>query len=81
MEVGYVFKATEKYGMWAAVFISVLIRTALHIPLGPLVMAGVSAIGVIFALVYCRLRQLWPLIMAHILADLFALLWIARQAA
>jgi membrane protease YdiL (CAAX protease family) len=81
MEVGYVFKATEKYGMWAAVIISVLIRTALHIPFGVVAMGSVAVIGGIFALVYLKWRQLWPLIVAHILADLFALVWMAHLAA
>jgi hypothetical protein len=44
-------------------------------------MGSVAVIGGIFALVYLKWRQLWPLIVAHILADLFALVWMAHLAA
>jgi membrane protease YdiL (CAAX protease family) len=36
---------------------------------------GVFAFGLIFALAYWRWRQLWPLIVAHSLSDLLALLY------
>ena len=62
MEVGYIIKVTEKYGMWTAVFISALIRTVLHAYQGTAGMACVLVIGVTFGLVYWKLRQLWPLI-------------------
>ncbi len=81
MEVGYVIKVTEKYGMRTAVFISALIRTMLHIYQGAAGMACVFVIGVIFGLVYWKLRQLWPLIVAHILIDIIGDLQHAHHAA
>jgi membrane protease YdiL (CAAX protease family) len=81
MEVGYTIKATEKYGMWSAVFISALIRAVLHVQLGSVVMASVLVIGGMFGLIYWKSRQLWPLIVAHILADIFGLLMLAHHAA
>jgi membrane protease YdiL (CAAX protease family) len=81
MEVGYIIKVTEKYGMWTAVFISALIRTVLHVYQGAAGMACVFVIGVIFGLVYWKLRQLWPLIVAHILIDIIGSLKLAHHAA
>jgi len=81
MEVGYIIKVTEKYGMWTAVFISALIRTVLHVYQGAAGMACVFVIGVIFGLVYWKLRQLWPLVVAHILIDIIGSLGSAHHAA
>jgi len=80
MEVGYIIKVTERYGMWSAVFISALIRTVLHFYLGAAGMACVLVIGVTFGLVYWKLRQLWPLIVAHILIDIIGFLGLAHHA-
>ncbi len=81
MEVGYIIKVTEKYGMWSAVFISALIRTVIHAYQGAAGMACVLVIGVTFGLVYWKLRQLWPLIVAHILIDIIGSLGLAHHAA
>ena len=81
MEVGYIIKVTEKYGMWSAVFISALIRTVIHTYQGAAGMACVFVIGVTFGLVYWKLRQLWPLIVAHILIDIIGSLGLAHHAA
>jgi membrane protease YdiL (CAAX protease family) len=81
MEVGYIIKVTEKYGMWSAVFISALIRTVIHAYQGAAGMACVFVIGVTFGLVYWKLRQLWPLIVAHILIDIIGDLQYAHHAA
>jgi len=80
MEVGYIIKVTEKYGMWTAVFISALIRTVLHIYQGAAGMACVFVIGVTFGVVYWKLRQLWPLMVAHILIDIVGSLRLAHHA-
>jgi membrane protease YdiL (CAAX protease family) len=81
MEVGYIIKLTERYGMWAAVIISALVRTVLHVHLGTSGMACVLAIGVMFGLFYWKLRQLWPLVVAHILVDIIGFLRVAHHAA
>ena len=81
MEVGYIIKVTEKYGMWTAVFISALIRMVLHAYQGAAGMACVFVIGVTFGLVYWKLRKLWPLIVAHILIDIIGSLRYAHHAA
>jgi uncharacterized protein len=81
MEVGYIIKVAEKYGMWTAVLMSALIRTVLHTYQGAVGMACVLVIGVTFGLVYWKFRQLWPLIVAHILIDIIGDLQYAHHAA
>jgi hypothetical protein len=81
MEVGYIIKVTEKYGIGTAVFISALIRMVLHTYQGAAGMACVFVIGVTFGLVYWKIRQLWPLIVAHILIDIIGSPGSAHHAA
>jgi len=81
MEVGYVFRAVQRYGVWAAILVSALIRAFLHVHLGIVGIAEVFVIGIIYGLVYKRWRQLWPLIVAHSLMDLIGLLYLAHHAA
>jgi membrane protease YdiL (CAAX protease family) len=81
MEVGYIIKMTERYGMWSAIFISALIRTGLHAYQGAAGMACIAVIGVTFGLVYWKLRQLWPMVVAHILIDIIGFLRLAHHAA
>ena len=81
MAVGYIIKVTERYGMWPAVMISVLIRTGLHYYQGVAGMASIFFIGLTFGLVYWKLRQLWPLILAHILLDIILFLRLTHHAA
>jgi hypothetical protein len=81
MEVGYIIKVTEKYGMWTAVFLSALTRAVIHTYQGAVGMACVFVIGVIFGLVYWKSRQLWPLMVAHMLIDIIGDLQYAHHAA
>lgn len=77
IEVGYIIKVAERCGMWPAVIISALFRTGLHAYQGASGMACVLVIGITFGLVYWKLRQLWPLIVAHILVDIIGYLRLA----
>jgi membrane protease YdiL (CAAX protease family) len=73
IETGYFIRSLERYGMWGAVLASALFRTFLHAPLGVNAIVVVFPIGLIFGFVYWRRRQLWPLVVAHVLFDLYAL--------
>jgi membrane protease YdiL (CAAX protease family) len=42
---------------------------------------GIFATGLIFAFAYWRWRQLWPLVLAHILRNLYFLLFAVHHAA
>jgi membrane protease YdiL (CAAX protease family) len=74
IETGYFVRSLERYGMWGAVLGSALFRAFLHAHLGVNAIVVVFPIGLIFGFVYWRRRQLWPLVVAHALFDLCALL-------
>jgi membrane protease YdiL (CAAX protease family) len=73
MESGYFIHSLQRYGQWTAVLASALFRTFLHAYQGMNAVLIVLPIGLIFGFVYWKWRQLWPLIVAHILFDLYAL--------
>ena len=73
IETGYFVRSLERYGMWGAVLASALFRAFLHAHLGVNAIVVVLPIGLIFGFVYWRWRQLWPLVVAHVLFDLYAL--------
>jgi membrane protease YdiL (CAAX protease family) len=73
IETGYFVRSLERYGMWVAVLASALFRAFLHAHLGINAIVVVLPIGFIFGFVYWRRRQLWPLVVAHALFDLYAL--------
>jgi membrane protease YdiL (CAAX protease family) len=73
IQTGYFVRSLERYGMWVAVLASALFRAFLHAHLGVNAIVVVFPIGLIFGLFYWRRRQLWPLIVAHILFDFYAL--------
>jgi hypothetical protein len=73
IETGYFVGSLERYGMWGAVLASALFRAILHAHLGVNAIVVVFPIGLIFGFVYWRRRQLWPLVVAHVLFDLYAL--------
>jgi len=72
---GYFIHALQHLGMWPAVLASALFTSFLH---AYLVLQSVTLVlftRIAVGLAYWRGRQLWPLIVAHSLADLFALLY------
>ena len=73
IETGYFVRSLERYGMWGAVLASALFRAFLHAHLGVNAIVVVFPIGLVFGFVYWRRRQLWPLVVAHVLFDLYAL--------
>jgi membrane protease YdiL (CAAX protease family) len=73
IETGYFVRSLERYGMWCAVLASALFRASLHAHLGVNAIVVVFPIGLVFGFVYWRRRQLWPLVVAHVLFDLYAL--------
>ena len=73
IETGYFVRALERYGMWGAVLASALFRAFLHAYQGVNAIVVVFPVGLIFGFVYWRWRQLWPLVVAHVLFDLYAL--------
>jgi uncharacterized protein len=63
--VGYLIEATPASEAAFAVSVSALVRLLYHTYQGPLAIATILPLGVIFAAVYLKWRNLWPLVLAH----------------
>lgn len=72
-EVAYNVRAGESQGAAFVVTLSALIRFACHLYQGPIAAVTILPLGIIFALVYWKWRRLWPLVVAHLVSDVFGL--------
>jgi uncharacterized protein len=71
---GYIITTmTARRGMWAAINTSVVVRLLYHLYQGPIGVMTVVPMGLLYGYVYSRTRQLWPLIVAHVLLDIIGL--------
>jgi len=71
---GYVMSALKKRtGVWNAISISVAIRLLYHLYQGAAAFITIVPFGVILAYWFARTGRLWPVIVAHIIADFTAL--------
>lgn len=68
--VGYLQRALEASGVSFALGVSLLIRVLYHLYQGPIGAVSVLGFGIVLGFYYFRTKQLWPLVSAHILADL-----------
>lgn len=74
--VGYVVAALMPVrGPWTAINVSTGIRLLYHLYLGPVAFLLIVPMGLLFAWMFARTRALWPLIVAHILMDVVALIY------
>lgn len=80
MGVGYFIHALRRFGMWPAVLASAGFRALLHAYQGFTAVVIVLPLGIAFAVVYSRYGRLWPLVVAHAVFSLVALLPLARTA-
>ena len=72
--VGYVFTAAEKkFDAKTAIAVSVALRLSYHLYQGVFIVASILPLGILFALVYWRWRNLWPLILVHGVLDFLVL--------
>jgi membrane protease YdiL (CAAX protease family) len=82
VEAGYFIYTFSRFGMWPAILASASLRMLYHAPwVGIEGLLGIFATGLIFALVYWRWRQLWPLVLAHTLRNLYYFLYAVHHAA
>jgi membrane protease YdiL (CAAX protease family) len=81
LETGYFIHRLKRFGMWVAVLSSAAFRGLLHFQFGINAALSTLGMGVVFAFVYWRWRQLWPLIVAHSLTDLLALFYVSYHGA
>jgi membrane protease YdiL (CAAX protease family) len=77
---GYFVYALQKFGMWPAVLASALFRTFLHSYKGLDAIVMILPMGLVFGFFYWRWRQLWPLVVAHVIFDIWSLVVLARAA-
>jgi len=70
--VGYLIEATPAAEAAFAVSTSALVRLLYHTYQGPVAFANILPFGLIFALVYIRWRNLWPLMVAHTMFNLLS---------
>ncbi len=73
---GYVVSALKRARspMWTAINVSVAIRLLYHLYQGAVGVIGMIPGGLVFAYWYARSDRLWPVIVAHAVADILALL-------
>lgn len=72
---GYVIESLkDRFGMLAAINVSVAIRLTYHLYQGPYAFVEFAIFGLLFAYTYARTRRLWVLIVAHGFLDLIGLL-------
>ena len=70
---GYVVSALSEQGMAFSITASTLIRFAYHLYQGPIATIAILPLGLLFAGVFWRWRNLWPLMVAHTIANVLAM--------
>jgi membrane protease YdiL (CAAX protease family) len=71
---GYIITAlVARRGMWMAINVSVVVRLLYHLYQGPIGIMTVVPMGLLYGYVYSRTRQLWPLMVAHVILDVIGL--------
>lgn len=71
---GYIISALrEVRGVWTAINASTVVRLLYHLYQGPIGIMTVVPMGLLYGYFYARTRQLWPLILAHVLIDIIGL--------
>lgn len=69
IESGYIIHSLQKLGLWPAVAASAAIRAIAHMYQGLNGILSLFVYGLVVGLAYWRWRQLWPIVLAHSLAD------------
>lgn len=69
----YLIEALAGAGASIALGVSALIRITYHLYQGPTGAVSILAIGLVLTSFYWRFREIWPVMLAHMIADLAAL--------
>lgn len=72
--IGYLQRALEGHGAAFAIGVSLLVRMSYHLYQGPVAAVSILGFGAVLSLYYWRTRKLWPIVVAHMAADLLAFL-------
>ncbi|MBX9403730.1 CPBP family intramembrane metalloprotease [Lysobacter sp. BMK333-48F3] len=71
---GYLISAMRgKRGMWTAIHLSTAIRLAYHLYQGEVGVIAIVPMGLGYAWLYAVTGRLWPLVLAHVVLDAWAL--------
>ena len=71
---GYIITSlAARRGVWMAINVSVVVRLLYHLYQGPIGIMTVVPMGLLYGYVYSRTRQLWPLMVAHVVLDVIGL--------
>ncbi|HXH37408.1 MAG TPA: CPBP family intramembrane glutamic endopeptidase [Thermoanaerobaculia bacterium] len=77
---GYVVTALSEHGPALSITASTLLRFLYHLYQGPIACISILPLGLLFGAVYWRWKNLWPLGVAHTIANIVALVVAAHQA-
>jgi membrane protease YdiL (CAAX protease family) len=70
--LGYLIRRFRESGPAFAIGVSLLVRTLYHLYQGPIGALTVFSFGLVLSLFYWVTGRLWPVVVAHILADIVA---------
>ncbi|MES2581087.1 MAG: CPBP family intramembrane glutamic endopeptidase [Pseudomonadota bacterium] len=73
--LGVLARGLRGYGMSIAIGIPVLVRLLYHLYQGPVAASSIGALGIFWGFYYLRTRRLFPVVFAHILADIVPFMW------
>ena len=68
--IGYLLRALESFGASFAIGVTLLVRVLYHLYQGPIGALTIFVFGLVLGIYYWRKRNLWPVVFAHIFADL-----------
>jgi membrane protease YdiL (CAAX protease family) len=71
--LGYLVRGFRSHGAALALGISLLVRLLYHLYQGPIGAVSVLVFGALVSLFYWRTQALWPVVVAHALADIVGL--------
>lgn len=77
----YVLSFWRNRPMWDAITISAGLRLSYHLYQGPLAVVTIGPLGLIFAWYFATRGRLWPLIIAHAVANALSMLAMYQNAA
>lgn len=71
--LGFITNVVKSGGFQAALIAGILARASIHVYQGPVGIVSSIAVGLVFGMYYLRSGRIWPVVLAHGLADLLAL--------
>ncbi len=60
---------------WLAILVTTVLFASYHVYQGPVGLIGAAVVGLVYGAAYRVQRRLWPVCIAHAIADVTGLLW------